>query len=215
MLMSQKHNFIFVHNHKTAGLSIENKLTSEIEDLVFWQDRHDRVISGIEQIGLAEWSSYFSFAFVRNPWDRLVSWYAMIVRARQQLPPGHLSAAPFDNALWNYALLHAHDFESFVRNCTAAVDDRGCIKSFAFNQVDYLSDAQGVIRVNFIGRYEHLARDCTTIFRKLGLNDVELPSLNVSHHTHYSSWYTPQLRDIVAKRFERDIAAFNYQFEVR
>ena len=78
--------------------------------------------------------------------------------------------------------------------------------------MDYLTDASGSLAVDFLGRFERFERDARDLFRLLGIEPSALPHLNLSEHGHYRSWYTPETRDIVARRFHRDIAAFGYEF---
>jgi len=42
-----------------------------------------------------------------------------------------------------------------------------------------------------------------------------LPKLDQSRHSHYSQWYTPKTRQLIAERFVKDIALFGYEFEQR
>lgn len=64
-----------------------------------------------------------------------------------------------------------------------------------------------------MGRFENLDNDISKVFHSLGINEVTLPKHNQSHHTHYSSWYTPKTRDLIVDRFAKDIETFNYKFE--
>ncbi len=214
MLIDDQQKFIFVHVQKSAGISLEAVLQRRFPGVRIWHGRHGHARVGIREIGRARWDDYYSFGFVRNPWDRLVSWYSMIQEAKKKLPFfKRFSKHPFEVELWNHALRTSHDFESFLENSTAVVFDRGCDKSFAYNQIDYLSDESGKLAVDFVGRFENLAADTERVFQRLGIPNETLPRLNRSQHTHYSKWYTPKTRDLVAARFAKDIAAFGYQFE--
>ena len=138
---------------------------------------------------------------MRNPWDRLVSWYAMIEQSDRDL------------RLHRYVHENSHDFASFVRNCTRTIDDYDGRKSFWRNQVDYLTDWRGRLIVDFVGRFETLEQDAALLFRRLALTDVSLPHVNASAHLHYSTYYTAELADLVGRRYRRDVRAFGYRFE--
>lgn len=216
MLINHEQKFIFIHVQKTAGISIESQLMHRLPSTELWHGRHGRAVDGINEIGLDVWSQYYRFAFVRNPWDRMVSWYSMIEEAKQNLPIyRRYFKNPFKSELWNYAINHSHDFESFIQNCTNVVFDLGCYKSFAYNQMDYLTDLKGNLTVDFVGRFENIKDDFTKITKHLNIDTLDLPRKNQSIHHHYSSYYTEQTIDIVRKRFIRDIQTFNYEFEYR
>lgn len=72
-----------------------------------------------------------------------------------------------------------------------------------------------VDQVDFIGRFETFEEDLRTIMTKLGIQDKEIPHRNASQHEHYSKYYTPRTRDIIARKYKQDIEAFGYQFEMR
>lgn len=216
MLVSQQSKFIFVHIQKTAGISITKVLQQRFPDAAHWHGRHGHTAQGIAEIGRDAWKDYYSFAFVRNPWDRLLSWYLMIEDARAELPIWkRWSKAPFKSTLWNQVVANSDDFESFLDNCVKPVDDRGTLKSFAYNQIDYLTDETGAIAVDYVGRFETLKSHVAEVFDRIHIADAELPRRNASSNgkSHYSARYTPRTRDLVAKRFARDIEAFGYRFE--
>ena len=214
MIISEKGKFIFVHIQKTAGKTIEGVIKKNYPDSKFWYGRHGHAINGIKEIGQEKWDEYFTFAFVRNPWDRLVSWYAMIQAHLKKLPSDkQTSDEPFsDSPFWNHVIRDSHDFDSFLMNCTDVIFERGCFKSYAFNQIDYLSDENGIISVNFVGRFESLLNDASKVFERLGIEVDKLPNVGPSQHEHYSHYYTQKTRSLIAQRFQRDIEMFNYQF---
>jgi protein required for attachment to host cells len=162
---------------------------------------------------------YFKFAFVRNPWDRLVSWYSMIDGARREVADG--TAGPETrrhikkNNLFKYVLRCGPTFDEFVINCTEKQWMGNGYYSFTFNQLRYLTDKNGEVLVDYIGRFENLAQDISHVFDMLGLeaSQLEIPHENRSAHSHYSEMYTPETREIVRKRFRRDIEFFGYEFE--
>ena len=102
MLISSHGRFIFVHVQKTGGVSLEDVLSSHYSDTSSWHGRHGHARSGLDELGIDRWKSYFSFGFVRNPWDRLVSYYSMIRAQIDALPPEERkSPRPFDLEIWN------------------------------------------------------------------------------------------------------------------
>lgn len=201
MLLSRKRNFLFIHIQKTAGSSLRVALQQAIPDLQPFQGTHDHA-AWVRPHLLDEWPRLFKAAFVRNPWDRLVSWYSMI---QEQ------SSAAY--RLWQYVRERSRTFEEFLLHCTDVIDDHDGRKSFLYNQLDYIADEQGNLLVDFVGRFERLDDDTARLFKRLGLDSVPLGRANASQHAHYSTYYTPATRDLVAERFQRDIAYFGYNFE--
>lgn len=217
MLVSRDKRFIFVHIQKTAGTSIRRDLYAQIPDLDTSGGTHDGAREGVARLGEEFWNSAYSVAFVRNPWDRLVSWYSMIEGNRPKIPVYRIPGVKRPKqALWRYVLRRASTFEQFVDGCTDTIDDWDGKKSFVRPQTDFLCDASGERIVSFVGRFENLAEDYATVREHLGLEQRDLGHERFrSKHTHYSDYYTDRTRDIVAERFRSDIEAFGYEFEDR
>ncbi len=68
--------FAFIHVQKTGGSSIDELSRATVPDIERYGPRHMGVRHARKV--LYNWSDYYSFAFVRNPWERLVSWYSMV-----------------------------------------------------------------------------------------------------------------------------------------
>jgi hypothetical protein len=211
MLLSYDPAFLFIHVDKAAGSSIQlalqpdapKKSDNSLRRRLVWLGRLNRF--GLHRVlefpehatGLTVerclpaplFASLFKFAFVRNPWDRLVSRYAYLLRNADH---------------------PRHGFVSGMKDFSEYVDweiSRG--KMF---QYTYVTDARGELLVDFIGYYERLPEDFAKVCARLGVR-AELPRANTSSHRDYRSYYTPATRDVVAGYFQRDIELFGYTFD--
>jgi hypothetical protein len=195
--------WIFVHVQKTGGNSVRTALGGDIFDA----RKHFMARDLREIYGEAVWDSCFKFSFVRNPWDRLVSWWSMIDNARD-----YVDQAQPPNAFFGYVLKRTKNFEDFLLRCNDEIVDSDGRKNIFRNQIDYLIDEKGAIIVDFIGRFEHLQEDFDVISHHLGRAPVELPRTNTSQHATYTEYYSPATAEMVAKRYAQDIKQFGYRF---
>jgi hypothetical protein len=150
---------------------------------------------------------------------RLLPWYKrlpfeMIRHSGKALPRSQrFLRKKHYKPLWQYVLRHANSFEEFLLNCTDVVHDIDGKRSAMYNQLDYITDERGSIIVDFVGRFENLDRDVSSVIAALGLPSRSLPLVNKSHHRHYSEYYSEETKTLVAERYSRDIQFFGYQFE--
>ncbi len=210
MLISDSHRFLFIHVDKAAGSSLRDALRpwsrqplhSPLARRLWWLGPLCRV-GGLHRrtvfpehitaaalrrcLPAAEWDRHFKFAFVRNPWDRLVSRYNFLLR---------------NTTHRHHALVKS--FPDFGRYLEWEIR-RG-------NQVQhpFVTDRHGRLLIDFVGRFENLETDFATICRRLGL-DATLPHTNRSPHKDYREYYTDQWRDLVAQHVQRDCDLFGYQ----
>ena len=89
-MISHKHKFIFVHVPKCGGTSIEHsllknenvtKITNDVKQKYRMYYYHEGIQTQhrkIDQFKDAREKSYFTFTFVRNPWERFLSEYFYI-----------------------------------------------------------------------------------------------------------------------------------------
>jgi hypothetical protein len=212
MLTSPGKKFLFIHIQKTAGSSLRRALHYTLPDLRTVLGTHDTALQARRFLGEAEYSRYFVATFVRNPWDRLLSWYTMIIQTQARMPLWRKLCRKEGPRLWQYVRENSNSFEEFIHRCTADVADRDGRKSFCRNQVEYLTDEEGRLIVDFVGRYESLHQDTERLFTRLGLAGVKLPHVNPSNHRHYSTYYSDDLAEVVRHRYARDIETFGYEF---
>jgi hypothetical protein len=193
-MISHKYKLIFVHINKTGGTSIET---------LFGGIPFNDQVTALEiqnQHG-ALWDQYFKFSIVRNPWDRMVSEYyfrktSHIINPPKWRCPKHLripSNEPFKK--W---VLEDHDKpqSEYIR---------------FRSQINWLLNSEGNLMVDFIGRFEKLARDVGKVCKTIGANLI-LPHYNYTHHLHYTHYYDQETKEIVAERHKEDIDLFKYQF---
>ena len=211
MLLSHQPAFLFVHIEKAAGSSIQIALRpfvgpplkdqhwrrrlvwlGRLNRLGFWRamafPEHTPASTVQRCLPADVYNGLFKFAFVRNPWDRVVSRYAHLLRSTDRRR--------------HHMVRRMEKFEDFV----AWEIQRGAF------QHKYVEDREGRSIVDFVGRHERVADDFATVCARLSIN-ATLPHANVSRHEDYRTYYTPATRDLVAQHFARDIELFGYDFD--
>jgi hypothetical protein len=201
-MISFQKRFLFVHIPKTAGNSIQSVLRDYSEDQLVAlrkeQDgverfglrnpkykikKHSTLIEYRTALGEAEFGSLYKFTCVRNPWDRMVSYY---------FTPTQKAEA------WD-----RNKFRKIISNAVSVADylrlNQG--KKDPFANVDYIM------------RFENLAGDFRVVCAALDISPTILPQYNRSNREHYSKYYDKELRELVRARFAAEIERFGYAFE--
>jgi len=145
-------------------------------------------------------STYFKFTFVRNPWSRLVSAYHFL-QAGGMYESDKVWA---DNNIKAYS-----EFSDFVYKWV----NQENVNSFThfIPQHKFISDENGVIRADFVGKTENIQKDFQVVSSILGL-DAKLQHSNKSNHNSYVDYYDNRTKAIVASVYEKDINLFGYEF---
>ncbi len=142
----------------------------------------------VDIMGRKEFDTYFSFAFVRNPWDWHVSFYNYVVK-----DPSHHQ---------HYLVRKLGSFEKYVEwKCGKAVR----------LQKDFVYSGDGELLVDFLGRHENLSADFQTICSRIGIS-TSLPKLNVSKTKPYQEFYSDETKELVRLAYDADIKLFGYDF---
>lgn len=190
MVISHSYKFIFVAVPKTASTSVGSAIDEYGQDSGL--AKHLTALNACKQYGKI-WDEYFKFSFVRNPWDWLVSWY--MYRKRDALKdPGHPNHKNYTGSM---------SFEDFLRRDYPAVRK---------TQRSRISDHQGKLLVDYVGRYENLGEDMNLISTKIGIPAVTLPHLFRSVRREYREYYTDTTRQLVIDHYREDIDFFEYSF---
>ena len=80
VLYSEERKFIWFKNAKTAGTSMyRGVMKKEIYDLIGYKENSEEFLLWWDSLTDEKINEYFTFTFVRNPFDRLVSAFNHIV----------------------------------------------------------------------------------------------------------------------------------------
>jgi hypothetical protein len=191
-MISDTHKFIFIHVNKTGGTSIEKAFDPDADHRDV-QHKHASV-GFYKQTFPDQFRTYFKFAFVRNPWDWLVSRYHWS-KNRQHL---------FD-----------YSFDEFLRRLKKRIrlsEGALWLEDEALKpQFDRLTIG-GAIAVDFVGRFENLQSDFDLVCSRLRIEPRSLQHVYSSKHAHYADYYSDENRKIVEQLYAIDIATFGYRF---
>jgi hypothetical protein len=193
---------IFVHIPKCAGISVSMSLFGNLSGGHTPLRRYSLVFDR------TEFRSYFKFAFVRNPWDRLVSGYHYLRDG-----PGLSAIAKSPELLERMRTMVEEfpDFDSFVKGW---VSPENIASVFLFvPQYQFVCINGTVAEMDFIGRYENLVRDYDHVRSRIGVGKP-LTWLNRTRSGQtFLDHYTETTRKIVEHVYAEDIRMFGYSFD--
>jgi hypothetical protein len=188
MIIDDEKKFIFVCVAKTASTSIRRRLGYEDDPP---PEEYHMFLSDIlneHPRGLP----YFKFGFVRNPYDRLFSTYINL---------------KYDGHPWATALKQKRSFREFV------IDFENSEYSNYIHlrpQSEYLT-LDGKLGVDFLGRFENLAKDFREIEKKIGYSHKELSHIRSSSKNIEHKFYDHEMRKVVQKIYAEDFERFRYE----
>lgn len=236
MIISHEHRFIFIHIHKTAGESITAALLPSLDrqDVVVanrrirgarpsWKGprstyanlgKHSTAAEVQAAVPEGLWSSYYKFAVVREPIDRVLSLYSYlggVARRRQQPRPEHLLYhVPFvsrrDPKRWwdMKAYLASTSLSEFLRRPEL-------MQSKAMRpQHECVADETGNLLVDYVARFERLDSDLAEIFRAVGVPTGQLRLVNQSERTPRAQELSGADLSRLVELFEADYRTFGY-----
>jgi Sulfotransferase family len=240
-VLCQHYKCVFIHIPKTAGQSIEHIFLRLLG--LRWETRAPLLLRYNDQPELGppmlmhmkaadyvrgrymteeQFGSYFKFSFVRNPWDRVVSFYRYL------------------------GLSNRMDFKRFVMT-TFRTEIWNTGAWFVGPQYEYVCNEHGEIVADFIGKFENLQSDFNQVCHRIGLAPQTIPHLNPSTETEqrgtgpevllreigltpqdaavaeapraiavldaYQACYDETSIQVVADLYRKDIELFGYDFE--
>ena len=205
------HGFWFVDIPRTSSSSIKLELSKQYgiaygkSDILEKQHvtaqvlkPHIPAVQFRQAIGHQIWDSIYKFSFVRNPWDRVLSFYHYRIKVKR-----------------------IHDinisFREYVLQLGEANENTPgfMFQVTRYGAYNYLYDQNDNLLVDYVGKYETRENDLKVISEKIGAS--MLGSLHVQKaspdNSHYSNYYDDETIDVIYNLYRRDIEAFNYRFE--
>jgi len=188
LLTCDSHNFMFMHIQRTGGTSIRNlchELSLKTKEKEFFHSH----VNNLEDMSIL--SKYQTFTFVRNPWDRIFSWYQFLMQYS-----GKQRTINFEDYVLN--------FEENNRSKNEKLD-------FIFNQYDYIyKDNEKLI--DHIGKFENYSDDVVRIFSKFNITVTSIPKVNDTKRKEYQDYYNLKTASYIEEKCYKDIEHFNYKY---
>ncbi|MGH6658178.1 MAG: sulfotransferase family 2 domain-containing protein [Sphingomicrobium sp.] len=206
MILSAEHRYIFVAIPKTGTHAVRQALRehmgpNDIEQVGLFVTKRfpipELAALGHGHLSLQQvrpylkpevFDGFFKFAFVRNPFDRFISYCSFVTR---------------DDG----------EFERDPRKVMREIVEHPPLDHLLFqSQHMFLTDPKGKLLTDMVGRVETMQASYDAIAARIGIPTQPLDKVNASKRGDYRSYYDETLVEGVAKIYARDLELFGYQF---
>ncbi|OAB77335.1 sulfotransferase family 2 domain-containing protein [Cochleicola gelatinilyticus] len=235
-MIIKEYKALFVHVPKTAGQSIEDFFLSSLGHnrkehgasyLLRPKTKFEEGPKRLAHLTINQYvdysyitekafGTYFTFAIVRNPWDRIISFYKY---------RGFANLVSFEKFVISYLPLYIKNEHWFFRP-----------------QADFIFNEQNELRIDYMGRFEKLEFALSVIASKINIDFKELPRSNSSktesilssksvhllrkhpevlfqinrkdskNKISYRDYYSKKSKAIIDNIYKRDIDLLEYTF---
>jgi len=195
--------YIYVRIPRTGSTSISTMLRTSRNDNG-WPHFYASLLRDL--IGQDEYDKRLVFASVRNPWDRLVSWYMFNCndyRADEQQSKFYRKLG-FKNWIMQGCPHHGWRPHHFAHQPKDTI-----------SQLSWITDEDGKIIVDKIIRLENLKEDFESIGKELGIQPRPIVKMNISpkrQYKDYRKYYDSESAQKVVELYGDDIRHFKYEF---
>jgi hypothetical protein len=207
MIVSHRHQFVFVAIPKTGTHSVRQALRDHLgqedeeqvglfvqkrfsdEQLAAIRHGHLTLLQVRPLLGEEAFSKYLKFAFVRNPFDRFVSYCSFMTRAN-----GEFSRDP--QRVMRQMLFEMRPMDHILFK----------------PQHYFIADEQGRLLTDVVGRVEEMQSSYEAICARIGIPVATLGQVNSSRRGHYRDYYDQELIDGVSELYRRDLELFGYTY---
>lgn len=174
-MVSHEMKVIFIHVHRTGGTTLGNLLRQNLTESLYPYGQHVNA-KNLEDNFWDNHKEYYIFGFTRNPWARILSWYALIHR--------HSPLSLTDERI---------RFQRFIEQGFASVH-------FHYNTLDYYTQRNGTLAAHTVYRYENMESEIQALYQRLGWSHMgmQIPRLNGTGLRDYREYYTSKSRALIA-----------------
>ena len=187
---------VFIHIPKNAGTSI----------ISFFQNRQNSIcvqpklhadINDIKNRFPYTYKNYRKFAIIRNPYDRMVSWFSYLKESAE-------------NSGFDMSLMYPTEFSEWIKDPfkywlphgKLDIDESGKYSlRFLECQHTWVDSTVTILK------YENLQQELNDFFEE----KIKLPTINKSKRGDYTGYYNQKTLDIVHARYKEDFEKFNYK----
>jgi hypothetical protein len=225
MIISHRHRFIFVKTRKTAGTSLQDALEGICgpEDIVTPTGATSEGYRARHYRGIPTPFMYLRQSPRRHRTRRIAYWAWSCTRIHDHMFLDELFALPESRAWRSYfkfavernpwdKVVSRYFWKYRERPSRPAFDD--FVRKDKLNSDFNMYSLDGKLAVDYVCRYEDLEAGLNEIGRLIGCKIPAPGHLNAwtRNDRDYRKLYSETSRDIVAKRFAREIELFNYEF---
>ena len=209
-MISHEYKFIYLHPPKTAGTSIERSLSNLCE---YHTSKHQYMCYThycFDNCGKDKkrFNEYFKFCSVRNPWERMFSFYKFY----NNIPFGSrrdASKSQFTKFVKDvFTLKDRAEVQNVIDFCSIVEYPSKGNKNF----LDTISQ-ETKIAVDFFIRFEKLQEDFDYACERIGIEKRKLPHSYRTKKLNYVDFYEEDIIEKVGMKFKKDIDYFGYNFE--
>jgi hypothetical protein len=193
MIISHKHKFIMVMVPRTGSRSMQKSLEGWSDEVA---ERHHQGLLSLKW----DYSDYFTVAFVRNPWDKAISFYEWF-KKKGRIYEGAYSLK-IDARRWS--------FSQFVKAIETGLWKRPEDGRMPFAKMHSHGYCRGVQNVY---KYEKLPQEWQRLCDDAGFSLVKpLSHIGKSERRNFYKYFESQkMINRVAKVFEKDIELYDYK----
>lgn len=209
MVINHEYKCVFVHVPKTAGTSITKSLQRLPGNSKRWvasntkhetlRDVRARVLrrkSITDRLLERSLDKYSTFAFVRNPWDRMSSLYYYLRRKKSRSEIETVSS-------FKDFVLQAAEGRKWIANMHSMKQ-----------QLQFFTLEDGMVDMDFVGHYEYLDEDIRLLRDYIGCPiEPEVTNSSANYRMDYRLKYDSEMVDIIGQLFREDCSLFGYGFE--
>ena len=182
-MIIDKYKTVFIHIPKNAGTSIETLFANTSFKIQPYKHAN---INEIKRKFPEVYDSHSKFTIVRNPYDKMVSWYFYL---KESLGSQFLRSD-----------FYIIDFNEWIKDPLQFWHANDPVH-FLDPQYTWVDETVKIIK------FENLNKELNEFFGE----EINLPITNKSDHNHFSNYYNEESLDIIYNRYKKDFKKYNYK----